>query len=1826
MAARDWGVRGCLGLALLTAAWTPPATAGQDLDTALSTLRASGVGPVEISRVPATGFADFLRVSPDQPIQNFAVFVAAEDRARAFIATNRDAFIDAATPLELAITQSQGPDEVGQTHVRFAQSINGVPVRGGEISVHLTDAGVTAVNSQLVPDLATLDTNPLLLPVDAGAIAQTLLLKAVGPQDMQFAAPALEVLDPGVLSSRPGRPRLAWFIEVTGPSVWQLVWVDALNGELLLSIDQLTDARNRNTYDAKNTNVIGAIVRSENMPATGNADVDNAHDYAGDFYNYFFTEHQRDSWNGSGGDIISVARLCDPSFGCPMQNAFWNGARVAYGAGFAQDDIVAHELSHGVIQATANLVYQNESGALNESFADVFGETIDLTNGKGNDTAAKRWLMGEDLSLGGGNGIRSLMNPNAFSDPAKVTDTRYSCAAADNGGVHTNSGVNNHGFALMVDGGSFNGYSISGIGLTKAGKVEYRALSRYLTATSNFRATYNALVQSCSDLVGTYAITADDCAQVKNALLSVEMTTTPCGTASPPAKPGPAPAPTPSIGTTLCPNNAQSTVVFQDDMESTSSGNWVNTVIRSVNHWNGGAGVPPIYFTDNVVSGLNSLKATGRLGAGDSVVAMTGQVTVPQNAYLQFASDFNFETGYDGGVIEYSTNNGSSWQDAGSLITTGRNYTGSIVPGSDNPLAGRLAFTGNSGGYVISRLDLGTLAGRNVLFRFHAATDAFVASPGWYIDDVNLYQCAANTPPVAIAQNLTTDEDVAIGVVLTGSDADGNALTFQVSALPAHGVISGTAPDLTYRPQANYNGADSFQFLANDGIVDSAPQTITVQVTPVNDPPIANNRSVTLLEDVAASVTLTGVDVDGDVLSFRIVTPPAQGTLSGTAPDLSYTPNANYNGTDSFTYVVNDGTVDSPPATASLAITAVNDAPVATPENLATTSGNALTLVLNGSDVEGSPLSFRVSGNPSNGTLSGTAPNLTYTPAAAFSGADSFSFVVNDGVLDSAPAVINITVSVGDQAPVANGATLTVAEDQSIAITLTGQDPEGATLSYRLQGTAVANGVLTGTPPNLSYQPKANFNGQDQFSFVVNDGALDSAPATVAITVTPVNDAPVADARTLTIAVDQAANITLTGSDVEGSPLTYALVSQPANGTVTGTPPAVSYTPVVSFTGIDTFTFSVSDGALTSAAATVTINVIGGNVPVANAQDVSVLEDGTLALTLSGSGGASRLSFRVTQAPVNGTLTGTAPNLSYQPRINFNGTDILRFVSSDGVLDSVPATVTITVQAVNDAPVAQSINQGARVNSPISIQLMGSDVDGDALSYRVAGNPVNGVLAGTPPAVTYTPNTDFSGSDQFTYVVNDGAIDSAVATVTITVAQTTPPVANGQSVRTNEDQNANIMLTGTDADGDSLTFNVISGPAHGTLTGTPPALSYMPAANFNGTDQLIFNSNDGVLDSAPATVSIEVVAVNDAPVANDIDLSVAQDTPIAVPFSGSDLEGDVLAFKVNTSPGHGALISGAQGVSYRPAVGYVGSDSFTYVANDGNRNSSPATVTILVTPGTGLPRETPPTQSTPGISVTPISGLTTTEGGGIATFDIVLNTQPQADVVIRMSSSDTTEGRLLRVSALFTPDNWNTPQTIEVMGMTDRQDDGAVEYQIITEPAQSDDADYNGLDPDDVSVTNLESDSSLVLISPITGLTTTEFGKTASFEVTLSRAPSAGVLLRLHSSDDSEGKIVPDTISFSNVNWNEAQVITVVGLDDSELDGDIRFSIVTDPVDSKDPLFNGLDPPDISVVNSDNDQLGGGGGGAFAPLPLVVLLALRWLRGARRRFTGITGC
>lgn len=363
------------------------------------------------------------------------------------------------------------------------------------------------------------------------------------------------------------------------------------------------------------------------------------------------------------------------------------------------------------------------------------------------------------------------------------------------------------------------------------------------------------------------------------------------------------------------------------------------------------------------------------------------------------------------------------------------------------------------------------------------------------------------------------------------------------------------------------------------------------------------------------------------------------------------------------------------------------------------------------------------------------------------------------------------------------------------------------------------------------------------------------------------------------------------------------------------------------------------------------------DAPIAANQALTTLEDQPLPVVLSANDSENdALAYRIVQAPVHGHLDGTTPALTYVPDPNYNGPDAFTFRVNDGEFDSNIATVSITVTPVNDPPSARDLQLQTDEDVVLPLILQGLDLENDTLNYRVVDAPTHGVLSGTGAAMSYQPAANFHGTDRFTYRVNDGEFDSALATVVITIVPVNdPPSADDQAIQTAEDKPVSIHLTGADVDGDALQFQIRQTAAHGELVGSGANWEYRPSRNYFGTDQFTFVTNDGQASSAVATVRITVIERNAAPIAQDRSYRVLAGTPLDMLLAGSDPDGDDLSFRLLTTPGHGQLSGAAPALTFVPDSSYVGTLSFTYVANDGRRDSAPATVTIDVSAANHAP-------------------------------------------------------------------------------------------------------------------------------------------------------------------------------------------------------------------------------------------------------------------------------
>ena len=861
-----------------------------------------------------------------------------------------------------------------------------------------------------------------------------------------------------------------------------------------------------------------------------------------------------------------------------------------------------------------------------------------------------------------------------------------------------------------------------------------------------------------------------------------------------------------------------------------------------------------------------------------------------------------------------------------------------------------------------------------------------------------------NDAPVAANDSYSVNEDGTLSVVAPGvlgndSDIDGDPLTAVLVTAPVNGSLSLNANgSFNYVPNANFNGSDTFTYQANDGSLNSGIVTVSIKVNPVNDAPVASNDAYSVNEDSTLNVAIPGVlandsDVDGDPLTAVLVSSSSNGTLIlNVNGSFSYSPNANFNGTDSFTYRANDGTVDSNLATVAITVNAVNDAPVAANDSFGVGEDGSLTVtapgvLANDSDVDGDPLTAVLVGAPASGSLSLNANgSFTYTPNANFNGNDSFTYRANDGTASSNLATVTITVSPVNDAPVAVNDSYIVNEDSTLNVAVPGvlgndSDVDGDPLSAVLFVGPTRGTLTINADGSFSYTPNANFFGADSFMYKTNDGTIDSNVAIVTITVSAVNDAPVAANDSFSVNEDSGLTVAAPGvlgndSDIDGDPLAAVLVAAPANGSLTlNANGSFTYTPNANFFGGDSFTYKANDGAADSNVATVSITVNSVNdAPVAANDSYSVNEDNSLNVSAPGVLGndgdvdGDPITAVLVTGPANGSLTFNADgSFTYTPNANYNGGDSFAYKANDGTADSSVATVSITINPVNDSPVAADESYSTNEDVPLNVSAPGvlgndSDIDGDPLAAVLVSGPTSGTLTlNANGSFNYTPNANFNGNDSFAYKANDGAADSNVASVSITVNSVNDaPVAANDSYSVNEDNSLNVSAPGvlgndSDVEGDPISAFLVSGPASGTLIlNADGSFTYTPNANFSGVVSFTYRANDGAANSNLATVTITVNPVNDAPVAANDSYSVNEDNVLTVAAPGvlgndSDVDGDPLAAVLVAGPASGTLTLNANGsFTYTPSANFNGSDSFTYQANDGTADSNVATVSITV--------------------------------------------------------------------------------------------------------------------------------------------------------------------------------------------------------------------------------------------------------------------------------------
>jgi gliding motility-associated-like protein len=948
------------------------------------------------------------------------------------------------------------------------------------------------------------------------------------------------------------------------------------------------------------------------------------------------------------------------------------------------------------------------------------------------------------------------------------------------------------------------------------------------------------------------------------------------------------------------------------------------------------------------------------------------------------------------------------------------------------------------------------------------------------IATVTITVTAVNDPPVAANDNATTqkntpvdidvaanDSDVENGIDKNTIDLDPATAGIQTTRTTADGAWTIVSQLVRYTPAANFVGTTAITYTIND--TDGAKSneaTITVTVQNVNSAPVAGNDAAVVNEDTSIAINIlandsddTGlnpasVDLDPSTAGQQLTLTVAAGTFSvNNAGVLSFVPALNWNGVVTIYYTVQDtDNVVSNVASVEVTVTPVNDPPVAVNDNAATAEDTPVNVnvIANDTDVDGTingatvDLDVNTAGIQNTRTTVGgqytvnTAGVVTFTPAANYNGTTVIQYNVQDNEgATSNNASISIVVAAVNDPPVANDDAVSTNKNTAVSFNVITNDTDdgainAATVDLDPSTGGIQNAItVTGgsfsvnSSGTVTFTPTVNFYGVVAISYTVNDneGAV-SNQATITVTVIHINQKPVATADAVTTDEDTPVIFNVLINDTDDISLNPASVDlnvtsggiQTTRTTAQGTFAVdvvgnVTFTPVLNFFGTATIQYTVNDneGATSDPAdIVVTVNSVNDK-PVANPDAKTVNEDNAAVINVIGNDTDVDGTIVATTVDLNPAVPGIQTSLSvpegtfsvdasgvvtFVPINNFFGTVVITYTVNDNDgATSDPATITITVNPVNDPPIANNDVASTSQGQAVSLNVLANDIDVDGTinAATVDLNPGAGgiqttrtVASGTYEVdgtgmVTFTPVGTFSGTSSISYTVQDNAgATSNIATISILVNfVNNAPVANDDAATTNEDTAVSLNVVSNDTDDGTINAATVDlnpsvagiqnsiTTAEGTFTvNGSGVVTFTPSLNFNGTVSITYTVEDNIGETSNiATITITVTPVNDAPVATNDAATTNEDVPVMIDVlaNDSDVDGTLNPATVDlvvstdeidrtrtVSQGVFTVSETTGVVTFTPSPNFFGTASTTYNVRD-NLGAKSNTATISVT-------------------------------------------------------------------------------------------------------------------------------------------------------------------------------------------------------------------------------------------------------------------------------------
>ena len=674
---------------------------------------------------------------------------------------------------------------------------------------------------------------------------------------------------------------------------------------------------------------------------------------------------------------------------------------------------------------------------------------------------------------------------------------------------------------------------------------------------------------------------------------------------------------------------------------------------------------------------------------------------------------------------------------------------------------------------------------------------------------------SVNSQPITYDVEATIEEKQTAAISLDGIDVDEDELTFKIITEPSNGSAEIEGNILSYIPDDDFYGVDTIIYSANDGVLDSEPSKISIEVFKVNERPTVSSMSKTTFEDTAVDIILSGEDLDGDKIYFNLEDEPLNGAVEIIDGTATYIPNLNYVGEDEFSFSATDGNLISEKGTITLTIEGVNDVPTTQPLLVETMQNEQVEFILLANDIDEDELFYIITKGVEYGELEPIGSSgAIYTPNTDFSGVDEFSFKVYDGELYSKENTVTINVTRINSTPIAKSFDLNIPKGINYRIPLSATDDDGDFIQFELVSEPTyGSAELDGN--EVVYFNDSDTSDSDSFTYLATDGFSVSNTAEIKINLVSDNSAPIVSDIEIETQEETASIIVLEGVDPENSELSFLISKNGEYGNATIEGNELTYTPSNNFVGVDKVYFTANDGILNSEEGEITITVTNVNdSPITENLEVLINEDEEISIQLIGlDNDGDTITYEIIQEPTNGSVSIVSEQAIYTPNLNFNGNDTFVYRASDGTLFSNESTVSLTISPSQDSPVAENMNISLSEDELVTFSLDASDPDSDEIILSIIESPTHGTITVEELTVSYTPEANYFGLDSLTYKVEDPlmATDMGVVSFNINGVNDVPEaLVLTQNIIDENTSGAIGILEVIDADKENYSFEIIA--------------------------------------------------------------------------------------------------------------------------------------------------------------------------------------------------------------------------------------------------------------------------------------------------------------------------------------------------------------------------------------------------------------------------------